>query len=75
VTTWTLRETYEGPQGAVAWDRFGDGPPVVLLHGASYDRLALVDAVTHGPWGTDLAQEDAPAQLTARLVEFLVLAG
>lgn len=25
-----------------------------LLHGARYDRLALVDAVAHAPWGTGL---------------------
>lgn len=27
-----------------------------LLHGAPYDRLALVDAVAHAPWGTGLFQ-------------------
>lgn len=30
---WNLTRTFESPQGAVRWDKFGDGPPVVLLHG------------------------------------------
>lgn len=135
MTDWTLGRRFTSAQGEVAWDRFGDGPPVVLLHGTpfssyvwhdiapalavrhtvhvwdmvgygasekrdgqdvslgfqgslfadllehwgldspavvahdfggavalrahllhgrAYDRLALVDAVTHGPWGTGL---------------------
>lgn len=155
---WRLRETYASAQGAVAWDRFGSGPPVVLnhgtpfssyvwrdiapalaarftvhvwdmvgygasemragqdvslgaqgelfaelldhwglgspavvahdfggavalrahlLHGARYDRLALVDAVTHGPWGTGLFRlardhEEVFAQLPAPVHEGLV---
>lgn len=135
MTDWTLAHRFASEQGEVAWDRFGVGPPLVLLHGtpfssyvwrdiapalamrhtvhvwdmvgygasekragqdvslgvqgalfaelldhwgldspavvahdfggavalrahllhgAAYDRLALVDAVTHGPWGTGL---------------------
>jgi pimeloyl-ACP methyl ester carboxylesterase len=158
VTDWRLRETYASRQGSVAWDRFGDGPPVVLLHGtpfssyvwrdiapalaathtvhvwdmagygasekatgqdvslgaqgrlfaelldhwqlatpavvahdfggavalrahllhgAAYERLALVDAVTHGPWGTGLFRlardhGDVFAQLPAAVHEGLV---
>ena len=135
MTDWTLAHRFASEQGEVAWDRFGVGPPLVLLHGtpfssyvwrdiapalamrhtvhvwdmvgygasekragqdvslgvqgalfaelldhwgldspavvahdfggavalrahllhgAAYDRLGLVDAVTHGPWGTGL---------------------
>ncbi|MCF6379104.1 alpha/beta hydrolase [Nocardioides KLBMP 9356] len=48
-----------------------------LLHGAAYDRLALVDTVTHAPWGTGLfrlAQEhgDVLGQLPAEAHEGLV---
>ncbi len=157
---WSLGRRYESPQGFVAWERFGSGPPVVLLHGtpfssyvwrdiapalavthtvyvwdmvgygasekrpgqdvslgvqgelfaallghweldapavvahdfggtvalrahlvhgAAYDRLALVDAVTHGPWGTGLFRlarehEDVFAQLPAAVHEGLVRA-
>lgn len=158
MTDWTLGRRFRSDQGEVAWDRFGQGPPVVLLHGtpfssyvwrdiapalavthtvhvwdmvgygasekrsgqdvslafqgelfaallghwelespavvahdfggavalrahllhgASYDRLALVDAVTHAPWGTGLfrlAREhgDVFAQLPAPVHEGLV---
>ena len=30
---WNLTRTFESPQGAVRWDAFGSGPPIVLLHG------------------------------------------
>jgi pimeloyl-ACP methyl ester carboxylesterase len=30
---WRLRERASLSGGSVAWDRFGDGPPVVLVHG------------------------------------------
>ena len=48
-----------------------------LLHGASYERLALVDAVTHRPWGTGLFRlardhEEVFAQLPAAVHEGLV---
>jgi pimeloyl-ACP methyl ester carboxylesterase len=33
---WTLRERWESGEGAVAWDRLGDGPPVVLVHGTPW---------------------------------------
>lgn len=157
-TEWTLGRLFQGSQGEVAWERFGAGPPVVLLHGtpfssyvwrdiapalsvrhtvhvwdmvgygasekragqdvslatqgeifaalldhwglespavvahdfggavalrahllhgATYDRLALVDAVTHGPWGTGLFRlardhEEVFAQLPAAVHEGLV---
>ncbi|MFC4003908.1 alpha/beta fold hydrolase [Prauserella oleivorans] len=37
--TWQLRERFETPGGAVCWDRFGQGPPVVLLHGTPFSSL------------------------------------
>jgi len=33
IDDWNLTRTFGSPQGAVRWDRFGDGPPIVLLHG------------------------------------------
>lgn len=32
-TDWNLTRTFPSPQGAIRWDAFGDGPPIVLLHG------------------------------------------
>lgn len=33
MTQWELTQTFESPQGTIRWDRLGEGPPVVLLHG------------------------------------------
>lgn len=33
MTEWSLRYSYDSPQGRIRWDVMGDGPPVVLLHG------------------------------------------
>ena len=30
---WTLRERYKHPNGMIAYDIWGDGPPLVLVHG------------------------------------------
>ncbi|PSL05877.1 pimeloyl-ACP methyl ester carboxylesterase [Haloactinopolyspora alba] len=30
---WQLSRTFDSPQGAIRWDRFGSGTPIVLLHG------------------------------------------
>ena len=30
---WTLRERYEHPNGPIAYDVWGEGPPLVLVHG------------------------------------------
>jgi pimeloyl-ACP methyl ester carboxylesterase len=36
VESWLLRHRYETGAGAIAWDRFGQGPPVVLVHGTPW---------------------------------------
>jgi pimeloyl-ACP methyl ester carboxylesterase len=36
VTDWRLRERFQTEGGEIAWDRFGDGPPVVLVHGTPW---------------------------------------
>jgi pimeloyl-ACP methyl ester carboxylesterase len=33
MTDWNLSKTFASPQGKIRWDAFGDGPPIVLLHG------------------------------------------
>jgi pimeloyl-ACP methyl ester carboxylesterase len=33
---WTLEQIYRWTDGDVRWDRFGDGPPLVLLHGTPF---------------------------------------
>lgn len=45
MTGWVLRERFDTNGGQLAWDRFGSGPPVVLVHGTpwsswSWRRLA-----------------------------------
>ncbi len=41
--TWRPRQRYETVQGAVAWGCFGEGPPVVLLHGTPFSSFVWRD--------------------------------
>ena len=36
VAAWELRERFATDAGDIAWDRFGDGPAVVLVHGTPW---------------------------------------
>lgn len=35
-STWHLAEKFETPDGYVRWASFGEGDPVVLLHGSPF---------------------------------------
>jgi pimeloyl-ACP methyl ester carboxylesterase len=36
VGEWVLRERFATDAGGIAWDRLGDGPPVVMVHGTPW---------------------------------------
>jgi pimeloyl-ACP methyl ester carboxylesterase len=36
VDEWVLRERFATDAGEIAWDRLGDGPPVVMVHGTPW---------------------------------------
>jgi pimeloyl-ACP methyl ester carboxylesterase len=36
VAEWVLRERFVTGAGAIAWDRLGEGPPVVMVHGTPW---------------------------------------
>src|ERR671925_777523 len=33
---WVLRQRFASDEGEIAWDRLGDGPPVVIVHGTPW---------------------------------------
>ena len=33
---WVLRQRFGTDEGEIAWDRLGDGPPVVIAHGTPW---------------------------------------
>lgn len=33
IDNWQLSRSFTSPQGEISWDVFGEGPPIVLLHG------------------------------------------
>ncbi|WP_089302983.1 alpha/beta fold hydrolase [Haloechinothrix alba] len=43
MNNWTLTQGYETRDGIVRWDRFGAGPPVVLLHGTPFSSYVWRD--------------------------------
>lgn len=49
---WTLTKSVELEDGAVRWDSFGGGPPIVLVHGTPYSSFLWRDVagalVRHG---------------------------
>ncbi|RCV55012.1 alpha/beta fold hydrolase [Marinitenerispora sediminis] len=43
MSDWNLRETFPSESGVVRWDRFGQGDPVVLLHGTPFSSVVWRD--------------------------------
>jgi pimeloyl-ACP methyl ester carboxylesterase len=39
VSGWELRESFETEDGSVRFDRFGEGPPLVMLHGTPFSSV------------------------------------
>jgi pimeloyl-ACP methyl ester carboxylesterase len=52
VRGWELRESFETEAGSVRFDRFGDGPPLVMVHGTPFSSVVWRDLVSRlrGEW-------------------------
>jgi pimeloyl-ACP methyl ester carboxylesterase len=83
---WMLRERFATAAGAIAWDRIGDGPPVVLVHGTPWSswtwrRIApalsrrytvyLFDLLGYGASDKRAGQDVSLAGHGARLADLL----
>ena len=83
---WVLRERFATDRGSIAWDRLGDGPPVVMVHGTPWSswtwrRIAARLAERYSVYVFDLlgfgASDQRPGQDVslaghgARLAELL----
>lgn len=86
ITRWKLRQRAELRLGTVAWDRLGDGPPVVLVHGtpswsfvwrgvaphlAERHSVYLLDLVGYGDSERREGQDMSVAAQSAALAELL----
>ncbi|MFD3683635.1 alpha/beta fold hydrolase [Nocardiopsis sp. NPDC058631] len=82
---WTLGRRFEAPNGTVHWDRFGEGDPVVLLHGTPFSSYvwrhvarALGDRYTVHVWdmpgyGASAKYEGQDVSLPAQQAAFTAL--
>ena len=64
---WVLRQRFASNEGEIAWDRFGDGPPVVMVHGTPWSswtwrRVAAVLAERFSVYVFDLLGFGASAK-------------
>jgi pimeloyl-ACP methyl ester carboxylesterase len=71
VDEWVLRERFATGKGDIAWDRLGEGPPVVLVHGTPWSswtwrRIAPRLAERFSVYVFDLLGFGAPTSVPVR---------